>query len=245
MRESNARAHRRKRPGGERDHGRQGGDAVDVAYAGRQQPHRRPGHIAACRRRRSSSRRRRRPAPTQSSSPGRSSRRWDSRQVSVYDPGSGNVISTRSIDDTGEPYTTGSAFDSSGNFYVADDTQGDISEFSPTGAPLGQFATGLTNPESLVFDNQGNLYVGQQTTPVHRRVLTVGAAACPTSARWRPSSTATTGSTLSSDQCTFYYTSESTDIMRYNQCTNTQESDFNQVPMTGTRRLRGPHPQER
>ncbi len=27
------------------------------------------------------------------------------------------------------------------------------------------FATGLSNPISMVFDNQGNMYVGQQTTP--------------------------------------------------------------------------------
>ena len=48
---------------------------------------------------------------------------------------------------------------------MTDDLNGDISEFSPDGTALGQFATGLDNPLSLVFDNQGNLYVGQQTTP--------------------------------------------------------------------------------
>ena len=85
-------------------------------------------------------------------------------QVNVYDPNSGDLINTLT-DDTGEPYTTGSAFDASGNFYVTDDLNGDISEFSPDGTALGQFATGLDNPLSLVFDNQGNLYVGQQSTP--------------------------------------------------------------------------------
>jgi hypothetical protein len=151
--------------------------------------------------------------------------------VGVYDAASGNQI-TSLTDDTGEPFTTGSVFDSSGNFYVADDTQGDISEFSPTGEALGQFATGLTNPESLVFDNQGNLYVGQQSTPYiaefspsGQRLPDIG-----------PLATELYGDDwidLSSDQCTFYYTSESTDIMRYNKCTNTQESNFNQVPFTG------------
>ena len=38
---------------------------------------------------------------------------------------------------------------------------------------------------------------------------------------------------LASDECTFYYTTEGTDILRYNKCTNTQESDFNQVPFGG------------
>ncbi len=152
-------------------------------------------------------------------------------QVGVYDQGSGNLISTLT-DSTGEPYTTGSAFDSSGNFYVADDTQGDISEFSPTGQALGQFATGLTNPESMVFDNQGNLYVGQQTTPYVAEFSPSGQRLADIG----PLNTELYGDDwidLSSDQCTLYYTSESTDIMRYNKCTNTQESDFNQVPMSG------------
>ena len=48
---------------------------------------------------------------------------------------------------------------------MTDDYAGDVGEFSPDGTPLGQFATGLVNPLSLVFDNQGNLYVGQQGTP--------------------------------------------------------------------------------
>ena len=38
-------------------------------------------------------------------------------QVNVYDPSSGDLINTLT-DDTNEPYTTGSAFDASGNFYV-------------------------------------------------------------------------------------------------------------------------------
>ena len=68
-------------------------------------------------------------------------------------------------DGTNEPYTAGSAFDAVGNFYVTDDLNGTISEYAPDGTFDGTFATGLTNPLSLVFDNQGNLYVGQQGTP--------------------------------------------------------------------------------
>ena len=37
---------------------------------------------------------------------------------------------------------------------------------------------------------------------------------------------------LASDQCTFYYTTEGTDILRYNKCTNTQLPNFNQTPFT-------------
>jgi hypothetical protein len=152
-------------------------------------------------------------------------------QVNVYDASSGNLLSTLT-DDTNEPYTTGSAFDASGNFYVADDYNGDISEFSSTGTPMGQFATGLQNPLSIVFDSGGNMYVGQQTTPYI-------AEFSPTGQRLPdigPVATELYGDDwidLASDQCTFYYTTEGTDILRFNKCTNSQESNFNQVPFTG------------
>ena len=148
--------------------------------------------------------------------------------VNVYDGSSGNQI-TSLTDDTGEPYTAGSAFDAEGNFYVTDDINGDISEFSPSGTPVPTFATGLSNPLSLVFDNSGNLYVGQQTTPYiaefspsGQRLPDIG-----------PLATEVYGDDwidLASDQCTFYYTTEGTDILRYNKCTNTQLPNFNQVP---------------
>jgi hypothetical protein len=149
--------------------------------------------------------------------------------VNVYDPSSGNLISTLT-DDTNEPYTTGSAFDAAGNFYVTDDLNGDVSEFSPDGTPLGQFATGLDNPLSLVFDSQGDLYVGQQSTPYI-------AEFSPTGQRLPdigPVQTELFGDDwidLASDQCTFDYTTESTDILQYNKCTNTQGPDFNQAPL--------------
>ena len=151
--------------------------------------------------------------------------------VNVYDPASGNQV-TSLVDSTAEPYTAGSAFDSSGNFYVTDDTNGDISEFAPDGTPMGQFATGLQNPLSLVFDSSGNLYVGQQTTPYvaefspsGQRLPDIG-----------PLQTELYGDDwidLSSDQCTLYYTTEGTDILRYNKCTNTQLPNLNQVPFSG------------
>ncbi len=96
--------------------------------------------------------------------------------VNVYDRGAQDPSSSL-VDDTGELYTTGSAFDANDNFYVTDDSSGDVSEFSPTGTPMGQFATGLQNPLSLVFDNGGNLYVGQQTTPYVAEFTPSGTAA--------------------------------------------------------------------
>ena len=150
--------------------------------------------------------------------------------VNVYDT-SGNQVNTL-VDSTNELYTAGSAFDSNNNLYVADDFNGDVSEFSPSGAPMGQFATGLANPISLVFDNSGNLYVGQQSVPYIAEFSPSGQRLADIG----PVDTELYGTDwvdLSSDQCTLYYTTEGTDIMRYNKCTNTQLPLFNQVPFTG------------
>ncbi len=150
-------------------------------------------------------------------------------EVDVYDNNTANQI-TSLIDNTNSDVTAGTAFDANGNFYVADGTSDDISEFSPTGAPLPTFATGLANPAGLVFDSSGNLYVGQvrspyiaEFSPTGQRMPDIG-----------PLKTELFGDDwidLSSDQCTFYYTSERGDIMRYNKCTNTQLPNFNQVPL--------------
>jgi hypothetical protein len=169
--------------------------------------------------------------------------------VGVYDGTTGAQVgqplvdSTLPVDSLGNiQYNTGTAFDSNNNLYVADDSQGAISEFSPTGAPMGQFATGLSNPDSLVFDKNGNLYVGQQTTPYIAEFSPSGQRMGDIG----PLNTELFGDDwidLSSDQCTFYYTSEGTDIYTYNKCTgaqglynnpgNTNPNAWNQAPFTG------------
>ncbi len=151
--------------------------------------------------------------------------------VDGYNPTSGSQVATL-VDGTGDLYNLGSAFDSSGDLYVTDDYTGQISEFSPSGQSLPTFATGLTNPFSLVFDNSGNLYVGQQGTPYiaefnasGQRLPDIG-----------PVETGETGDDwidLASDECTFYYTTETQDIFRYDKCTNTQLPNFNQAPLPG------------
>ncbi len=161
--------------------------------------------------------------------------------VNVYDGSSGSLLppplvdSTPQLDSNGFPtFTTGSVFDSHNNFYVTDDSNGSISEFSSSGAPMGQFATGLTNPESLVFDSSGNLYVGQQSTPYIAEFSPSGQRMADIG----PLNSDLFGDDwidLSSDQCTFYYTSEGTNVMRYDKCTNppSQLSNFNQTPLPG------------
>ncbi len=149
--------------------------------------------------------------------------------VNVYSQGAGNPQVTRLNDGLEEPYTAGSAFDSSGNFYVADDYSGDVSEYAPDGTLDGVFASGLQNPLSLAFDNQGNLYVGQQTTPYIAEFSKTGQLV----ANIGPLATEFTGDdwiALGSDECTFYYSTEGTDILRYNMCTNQQEPNLNVQP---------------
>ena len=154
-----------------------------------------------------------------------------SSQVNVYDPTSG-ALDTTLNDGTNEPFTAGSAFDANGNFYVTDDINGTISKYAPDGTFDGTFASGLTNPLSLVFDNQGNLYVGQQGTPYIAEFNSSGQSI----ANFGPVTTGETGDdwiALSSDECTFYYTTETNVIYRYNKCTNTQLPTFNVAPFTG------------
>ncbi len=149
-------------------------------------------------------------------------------QVNVYDATSGNQITT--LDDgTGDPFTAGSAFDANKNFYVADDFSGAISEYDPNGNLLSLFASGLSNPLSPVFDSSGNLYVGQQTTPYVAEFAPDGTR-LPDIGPMNTELYGVDWIDLASDECTLYYTTEGTDIMRYNKCTNTQLSNFNTVP---------------
>ncbi len=149
--------------------------------------------------------------------------------VNVYSTGAGNPLVTRLNDGLQEPYTAGSAFDSSGNFYVTDDYSGDVSEYAPDGTLDGVFASGLQNPLSLAFDNQGNLYVGQQTTPYIAEFSKTGQLI----QNIGPLATELSGDdwiALAPDECTVYYTTEETDILRYNMCTNQQLPNLNVQP---------------
>lgn len=57
-------------------------------------------------------------------------------------------------------FTTGMAFDASGNLYVTGFSAGTVAKFDTNGVLLSTFASGLATPESIVFDNAGNAYVG-------------------------------------------------------------------------------------
>ena len=93
----------------------------------------------------------------------------------------------------------------------------------PQRRAAGVFASGFQNPLSLVFDNSGNLYVGQQNTPYIAEFNSSGQDQTPTS---DPSTTGETGDDwidLASDQCTFYYTTETNVVYRYRQLRQRQQ----------------------
>lgn len=65
------------------------------------------------------------------------------------------------LDTTNGGFTTGSAFDASGNLYVTNFSANRVAVFDNTGVLVNaDFVSGLSTPESVVFDQAGNLYVG-------------------------------------------------------------------------------------
>jgi len=150
-------------------------------------------------------------------------------EVDVYNPTSGDLVTTLT-DSTGAQYTIGSAFDATGHFYVTDGSPdgsvGGISEYDSFGNPMPTFATGLNSPSSLAFDDSGNLYVGQVRSP-YIAVFNPDGTRQSDIGPLHTELYGTDWIDLASDECTFYYTTERTDIMRYDKCTDTQLSNFN------------------
>jgi len=116
-------------------------------------------------------------------------------------------------------FTTGMAFDASGNLYVTNFSANSVSKFNTSGVLQGTFGSGYSTPESIVFDNGGNVYVGNLGNGV-RKFNSSGAFL----------STVVPGRIdffdLAADQCTILYTQEGSSINRYNGCTNTTLPNF-------------------
>jgi hypothetical protein len=122
----------------------------------------------------------------------------------------------------GLPETSGSTFDSAGNFYVTVFQAGLVSKFDNSGTLLGTFGGGYnTHPESILIDAAGNFYVGQADGS--RDILKFDSAGNPLASF--NVATEARGSDwidLAADQCTMFYTSEGAGIARFDVCSNTQ-----------------------
>jgi hypothetical protein len=145
--------------------------------------------------------------------------------VEEFTPG-GTLVQT--LDTTTGGFTTGSAFDQAGNFYVTDFTTTTVSKFDPTGNLVGTFGSGYPgSPESILFDNAGNAFVGQPGAP---SIEEFDASGNPVTTFSVASGDGGNGGTdwidLAADSCTMHYTDEGTGVKSFDVCTNTQGPDF-------------------
>jgi hypothetical protein len=131
-------------------------------------------------------------------------------------------------------YTTGMAFDVSGNLYVTNFGATNVSRFDNAGNLLGTFGSGHSgSPESIVFDAGGNVYVGsvngdnkiRKFDPTGIPLAQYAVALERRGSDWID---------LSTDQKTMFYTSEGRRIMRYNVSgAGNQLPDFATLPGSG------------
>ena len=136
----------------------------------------------------------------------------------------GTLVQTLNAPNTNEG--TGSAFDKNGNLYVTEFQDGAISKFDSTGHFISHFGSGFnSDPESIVFDTTGNMYVGQ-ADGTHNILKFSSSGALLKSFSPAVEDRGTDWIDLASDQCTIRYTSELTSVKRFNVCTNTQLPDF-------------------
>jgi hypothetical protein len=152
-------------------------------------------------------------------------------QIEQYD-NDGNYIQT--LDNlTSSTEQTGMAFDSAGFLLTTNFSNHSMSEFDNDGDLVGPFASGYSfnyNPESVVFDSAGDVYVGQvDGSPSRLTKLDRGGNLIqeyfPTiedrGIDWID---------LAADQTTVFYTSEGYKIMRYDVSADTQLADFTTLP---------------
>jgi len=127
-------------------------------------------------------------------------------------------------------YTTGLAFNTAGMLFVSCFTGNVVSRFASGGSYLSSFGSGYdADPESIVIDNEGNVYVGQadgtqdilKFNSTGQLIESFDVATENRGSDWIE---------LASDQCTMFYTSEGTLIKRYDVCSDEQLTDFATLP---------------
>lgn len=125
-------------------------------------------------------------------------------------------------------FTTGMAFDGSGNLYVTDFSTGDVSKFDNNGNLVNaKFITGMTNPESILFNKAGEIYVGDAGSNLIRHFDASGTLlnsfTAATEAR------GTDWIDLAADQKTILYTSEGSHVKSFDVSANAQNADFSNL----------------
>jgi len=141
--------------------------------------------------------------------------------VQVYS-NSGTLQTT--LNTTQGGFTTGSATDAAGNFYVTNFSSGSVSQFDTQGALTdATFVTGGTNYESIVFDKAGGFYVGDAGTTGIKYFNSAGVL--QTTYTVAIEDRGTDWVDLAANQTTLYYTSEGDLIKRYDTVSG-QLSDF-------------------
>ena len=140
-----------------------------------------------------------------------------------YSP-SGSLLDTLSSGAAGSE-ETGMCFDASGNLYATNFEGASVTKFGSSGNLLSfPWGSSFGNPESCAVDSLQNVYVGNVSSDTLLQFNTAGTLL----ATWHPQveSRGIDWIALSSDQCTMYYTSEGTSVLRFNVCNGTQESTF-------------------
>jgi PKD repeat protein len=122
----------------------------------------------------------------------------------------------------------GLVFDSSNNLYGAERSV-EVEKFDANGNSLGSFGSGFTDPDSLVFDAFGNLYVADASSGHIVKLNSSGTPLATYSVAVDSSGNAL-WIDLAPDECTAYYTSGGTTIKRFDLCQSTQLSDFATLP---------------
>lgn len=151
-------------------------------------------------------------------------------EVNWYRPTGASLSLVKTLNTGAGGFTTGMAFDSANRLYVTAFSTGQIFRFDTSGTFLGQFASGLGNPESLAFDAAGNLYVARANAG---QVTKLDAGGHPLVTYTVPVENLESSLmiALSADQCTLFYTSGGVRVKRFNVCTNTQLApDFAVLP---------------
>ena len=154
--------------------------------------------------------------------------------VRVFHP-DGTLVQTLSTGQASDVFTTGSAFDAAGNFYVTTFGSNVVAKFKPDGTlDTRTFATGFnSSPESIAFDKSGNFYVGQADgLRTIRKFDSTGANIDTFSPATEDRGTDWID--LASDQKTMYYTSEGRQIKRFDLQNKVQLADFNLAPLPGS-----------